>query len=58
MPEEIIAIIDRRQAHGLEFTIAETKYEYGTHYVLFVNGQPGFHSIDLERVQRYMERWI
>lgn len=40
------------------FQIAETSYEFGQHYVLIINGEPGFHATDLERVQNYMNRII
>ncbi len=54
MREKIIRVIEEKQIHGITFTIVETMYEFGTHYVLLTNGLPGFHSVDLERVQRYM----
>lgn len=58
MAENIIKIIEQQQAHGMTYMIAETAYEFGTHYVLFVNGQPGFHSTELERVRKYMQSWM
>ena len=46
----------RRKAHGVTYTIAETAYEFGRHYVLYANGIPGFHSTDLKLVRNYMEK--
>lgn len=54
MSERIIRKIERKEAHGIVAEIAETAYEYGTHYVLFLNGHPGFHSVDFDRVEKYM----
>jgi len=56
--ERIKQIIEEHEAHGLTFTIAETYYEYGTHYLLIVKGMPIFHSVDLERVQDYMRSYM
>lgn len=58
MNEKIIRVIEEKQAHGTTCTIVETLYEFGRHYVLLVNGEPGFHSTDLERVQKYMRSWM
>lgn len=58
MKEEIIRIVEEHQAYDLTYIIAETLYEFGTHFVLIVNGEPGFHSTDLERVQKYMRSWM
>ena len=58
MNEKIIRVIEEHKVHGITFTIVETLYEFGRHYVLLVNGEPGFHSIDLERVQDYMRSWM
>ncbi len=58
MNENIIRVVEEKQAHGATFTIAETLYEYGTHYQLFINGVPDFHSVDLDRVQNYMKVWM
>ena len=58
MNEKIIRVVEEHQAHGLTYTIVETMYEYGQHFVLLVDGEPGFHSTDLERVQKYMKSWM
>lgn len=58
MNEKIIRIVEEERSHGITCTIAETMYEFGRHYVLFVNGEPGYHSIDYERVHDYMESWM
>lgn len=58
MREEIIRVVEEQVSRGIKFQIVETRYEFGTHYVLVVNGEPGFHSTDLERVQKYMQSWI
>ena len=58
MNEKIIRVVEERQAHGMTYTIVETLYKYGRHYVLLVNGAPGFHSTDLERVQKHMAGWM
>lgn len=54
MAERIIRIIDRKVAHGIVAEIAETEYEFGRHYVLILNGRPGFHSVDYDRVEKYL----
>ena len=54
MQEEIIRVVDECRANGVHFQIVETKYEFGRHYVIMLNGVPGFHNTDLERVQDYM----
>lgn len=54
MREEIIRVIDEKRVHGMLFQVVETKYEFGRHYVFMINGQPGFNSTDLERVENYM----
>lgn len=54
MAEDIIRIIEEHTVNGIIFQIAETRYEFGRHYVLISNGIPGFHSTDLDRVQDYM----
>jgi len=58
MKEEIIRIVEEKEGHGVVFQIVETRYEFGRHYVLFMNGHPGFHSMDLERVQDYMKVYL
>jgi hypothetical protein len=58
MKEKIIRMIEEKKAGGMLFQIAETSYEFGQHYVLIINGEPGFHATDLERVQNYMNRII
>ena len=58
MREKIIRVIEeKRMKNGILCQIVETQYEYGTHYVLLTNGEPGFHSTDLERVRKYMRSW-
>lgn len=55
MSERIIRVIEEHHTNnGLIISIVETLYEFGRHYVLLVNGEPSFHSTDLERVQKYM----
>jgi hypothetical protein len=58
MNEKIINVIENHHSNGLTYTIVETQYAFGHHYVLLINGEPGFHSTDLERVQRYMKNWM
>ncbi len=58
MREEIIRVIEEHNVGGTLFQIVETKYEYGSHYVLLMNGESGFHSTDIERVQKYMNSMI
>ena len=58
MEEKIIRVVEEQRAHGIICTIVETAYEFGRHFVLMVNGKPGFHSTDLERVQNYMKSWL
>ena len=58
MSERIIRIVEQATSHGMTFTIAETLYEYGRHYVFYIDGQPDFHSTDLERVKNYMKIWM
>ena len=56
--EKIKQIIEEHMAHGLKFTIAETYYEFGTHYMLLVNGMSSYHSVDLDKVQEYMRCYM
>lgn len=59
MSERIIRVIEEHHTNnGLSFSIVETQYMFGRHYVFLVNGKPGFHSTDLERVQKYMRSWL
>ena len=58
MTERIIKVIEEHHANGMTYSIVETLYEFGRHYVLLINGEPGFHSTDLNRVQRYMKSWM
>ena len=58
MREEIIRVIEEYHVNGILFQIAETKYEFGRHYVMIMNGKPGFHSVDLDRVLNYMKSII
>ena len=58
MAEKIIRIVEEKESHGLKFQIVETQYEFGTHFVLKINGEPGFHATDLERVEKYMNSFI
>lgn len=55
MDERIIRVVERRQVGRFEFAIVETMYEFGRHYVCLMDGEPGFHSVDLERVQNYVQ---
>lgn len=54
MRERTIRIIDEKRAHGIIAQIAETSYEFGSHFVLFLNGQAGFHSTDYDKVKNHM----
>lgn len=54
MKEKIIRVVEAVEVKGLSMEIVETEYEFGRHYVFVVNGMPGFHSLDLERVRNYM----
>lgn len=54
--EEITRIVEEKESRGILFQIAETKYEFGRHYMLIINGMQGFHSTELERVQNYMKK--
>ncbi len=58
MKEEIIRIVEEYRVRGILVQIAETKYEFGRHYVMITNGMPGFHSTDLERVRKYARSMI
>lgn len=58
MREEIVKIIDEYRVRGIVVQVVETKYEFGRHYIMLTNGEPGFHSIDLERVRRYAKRCL
>ena len=51
-------VIEEKSAKGLLFQVVEESYEFGTHYVFYVNGEPGFHSTDLDRVVKYMNSWV
>ena len=53
--EEIVRVVEEQRIGRFMFQIVESKYEFGTHYVLVTDGEPGFHSIDLERVQNYLK---
>ncbi len=55
MREEIVRVVDEYRVRNIVVQIVETKYEYGRHYLMLTNGEPGFHSTDLERVQRYVK---
>ena len=54
MKEKIIRVITEKNVNGVLFQIAKSQYEFGTHYVLVMNGEPGCHSTDLERVEKYL----
>ncbi len=58
MREEIVRVIEEYQVRGILIQIVETKYEFGRHYMMITNGMPGFHSTDLERVQKYARSMI
>lgn len=51
-------VIEEKSINGMFLQVVEESYEFGTHYVLYVNGKPGVHSTDLERVIKHMHRWI
>ena len=40
--------------NGLNIKIIKTN-EYGGRYYMVTNGEPGFHSLDLERVEKYVD---
>ena len=58
MKEKIIRVVEETNAHGITCTIVETMYEYGRHYVMLINGEPGFQSTDLERVRKYVKKCL
>ena len=53
--EKIKEILYENIIKGYHLIIAETYYEFGTHYVLFVDSEPGFHSTDYDKVFKYMK---
>lgn len=53
MSEKIVKIMDEYRVRDTVVQIVETEYEFGHHYVMLTNGEPGFHSTDLERVRKY-----
>ena len=55
MEEKIIRVVEEHQVRGMTYSIVETCYEFGRHYVLLLNGERGFHATDLERVQKHMK---
>lgn len=54
MNEKIIRVVDEHDNNGILFQVVETQYEFGRHFVFLMNGEPGFHSTDCERVLKYM----
>ena len=58
MRERVLRVVERKTTNGIVAEIVETTYEFGTHYVLIINGHPGFHSVDLDRVENYMNDMI
>ena len=55
MRERIIRVVERKSSNEIVAEIVETAYEFGTHFVLVLNGHPGFHSVDYERVSVVQE---
>lgn len=55
MKERVINVIKHKKEHGVDFTIVETEYELGTHYVFLINGVPIYHSVELGNVKAYMK---
>ena len=55
MYERILRVVEERKVHGIVFTIVETVYEFGIHYVVLTNGEPGCHSVDLETCREYVQ---
>lgn len=58
MREEVISIIEEYNINGICFQVAETKYEFGRHYVVLMNGVPGFHSTDRDRTLQYLRSTV
>lgn len=52
--ERILNLIREERVGGMVYQIVETAYEYGRHYVLVINGRPGFHSVDYDRVEAHL----
>lgn len=52
--EKVKEVIVEKKYNGFNLVIAETYYEFGTHYVLCANDIPVFHSTDYERVVKHM----
>lgn len=52
--ERIVRIVEEMQVQGIRLQVVETAYEFGRHYVLLMNGEPGFANSDLDRVLNYM----
>ena len=50
-------IIEEVKRNGLVLQIIKTE-ECGGRYYLVVNGILGFHSLDLDRVKKYMQNYI
>ena len=53
--EKIVRVIETRSLpNGMEIKVVESIGDFGKHFLLLIDGEPGFHSTDLERVLRYM----
>lgn len=48
---------EKRSRNGMLLQIVMTN-ECGGRYYLVSNGEQGFHSLDLERVEKYMNSWL
>ena len=48
-----IVIKEGHTKNGMLLQIVKTN-ECGGRFYLYIDGEPGFHSLDLERVEKYM----
>lgn len=55
---EEVSIIEEYNKNGICLQVAETRYEFGRHYVVLMNGEPGFHSTDLDRTLKYLRSTV
>lgn len=49
-----IVIREERLPNGMVIQIVKTN-ECGGRYYMVTDGEPGFHSLDLERVEKYVD---
>ena len=53
--EKIKEILYENTIKRFHLIIAETYYDFGTHYVLIVDSEPCFHSTDYDTVFKHMK---